>query len=364
MPLFHVHGLLAGLLAPLYSGGSVIVPIKFSASTFWNNYIDYEANWYTAVPTIHQILLKSTIPSPVPKIRFIRSCSSPLSPKTFYELEEVLHAPVLEAYAMTEAAHQMTSNPLPPQSRKPGSVGVGQGVEVEVLDENANAVGEGAVGEICIRGANVTNGYINNAESNKSSFTRNGFFRTGDQGKKDSQGYIFITGRIKELINKGGEKISPIELDNVFSQHSSISEVVSFAVKDDMYGQDIGVAIVLKDGNTLNAKEFQSWASSKLAKFKVPQQVRFNVRLILFCRTKAIKDLLHQFNAENCNRKDSASNGCRSYAKPISIKSKIVEEAASVISSGKPYTALFFTLIDGDRIRSICVKVHAAKIIR
>ena len=275
MPLFHVHGLLAGLLAPLYSGGSVIVPNKFSASTFWRDFINHKANWYTAVPTIHQILLKSALPNPIPKIRFIRSCSSPLSPKTFHDLEKVLGAPVLEAYAMTEAAHQMTSNPLPPRDRKPGSVGFGQGVDVQILDDNANKVGENEVGEICIRGANVTSGYLNNAESNKTSFTRNGYFRTGDQGKKDSHGYIFITGRIKELINKGGEKISPIELDNVFSQHPQIAEVVSFAIKDDMYGQDIGVAIVLKDDSALDAKEFRSWASSKLAKFKMPQQVWF-----------------------------------------------------------------------------------------
>ena len=135
MPLFHVHGLLAGFLAPLFSGGSAIVPNKFSASEFWDNFITYKANWYTAVPTIHQILLRSPMPSNMPTIRFIRSCSSPLPPKTFHELENAFGAPVLEAYAMTEAAHQMTSNPLPPAKRLPGSVGIGQGVEVKVLDQ-------------------------------------------------------------------------------------------------------------------------------------------------------------------------------------------------------------------------------------
>ncbi|MBE3047047.1 AMP-binding protein, partial [Candidatus Bathyarchaeota archaeon] len=227
MPLFHVHGLLCGLLAPFLSGGSMVVPTKFSAKEFWPDFAAHKANWYTAVPTIHQILLKNPPPSPKPAIRFIRSCSSPLSPTVFHQLEEVYGAPVLEAYAMTEAAHQMTSNPLPPSKRKPGSVGVGQGVEVKILNEAGAELAQGAEGEICIRGENVTSGYINNEAANKSSFTPGGFFRTGDQGKMDEDGYVIITGRIKELINKGGEKISPIELDNVLTRHPAVSEDVS-----------------------------------------------------------------------------------------------------------------------------------------
>jgi acyl-CoA synthetase (AMP-forming)/AMP-acid ligase II len=273
MPLFHVHGLLAGFLAPLLSGGSVIVPPKFSASEFWDDFITHKANWYTAVPTIHQILLKKPPPKTIPKIRFIRSCSSPLSPMTFHQLEETFNAPVLEAYAMTEAAHQMTSNPLPPGKRLPGSVGVGQGVEIKILDQDGNEVEQGAEAEICIKGENVTKGYLNNPEANKSSFTKEGFFRTGDQGKMDEDGYVFITGRIKELINKGGEKISPIELDNVLARHPAVSEAVSFAIPDEMYGQDIGVAIVLKSGQELRADELRTWVAEKLANFKVPKKV-------------------------------------------------------------------------------------------
>ena len=230
MPLFHVHGLLAAFLAPLYSGGSVIVPPKFSASEFWDDFITHKANWYTAVPTIHQILLKNPPPATKPNIRFIRSCSSPLSPTTFHQLEEAYNAPVLEAYAMTEAAHQMTSNPLPPAKRIPGSVGIGQGVDIEILDANGTVLPRGSEGEISIRGANVTHGYLNNPSANASSFTKEGFFRTGDQGRKDAEGYIYITGRIKELINKGGEKISPIELDNVLARHPAVGEAVSFAI--------------------------------------------------------------------------------------------------------------------------------------
>lgn len=276
MPLFHVHGLLAGFLAPLASSGSVIVPLKFSASDFWKAFIAHKANWYTAVPTIHQILLKSPKPSPIPQIRFIRSCSSPLSPKVFHDLEATFHAPVLEAYAMTEAAHQMTSNPLPKNGKRfPGSVGVGQGVSVAILDDAGNELAPGKEGEISIKGENVTKGYLNNAKANAESFTKNGFFRTGDQGKMDEQGYVVITGRIKELINKGGEKISPIEIDNVLAQHPSVAEAVSFALADDHYGQDVGVAVVLKDGQKLEAAGLKSWMAERVIKFKLPKKVYF-----------------------------------------------------------------------------------------
>ncbi|KXT11070.1 hypothetical protein AC579_8549 [Pseudocercospora musae] len=277
MPLFHVHGLLAGFLAPLSTGGSVIVPGAFSATTFWKHFVEHEANWYTAVPTMHQILLKNNHlwPTPMPKIRFIRSCSSPLSPKVFHDLEAAFKAPVLEAYAMTEAAHQMTSNPYPPAKRKPGSVGLGQGVEVKILDQDGNEVPQGKEAEICIKGSNVTKGYINNDKANRESFTADGFFRTGDQGKKDEDGYVIITGRIKELINKGGEKISPIELDNTLAQHPAVSEAVSFAIPDELYGQDVGFAVVPKDGILITEDEVKKWMSARVAKFKIPRRVFF-----------------------------------------------------------------------------------------
>lgn len=182
---------------------------------------------------------------------------------------------------MTEAAHQMTSNPLPPGKRLPGSVGVGQGVVVKILDQDGIEVRRGIEAEICIRGENVTKGYLNNESANKSSFTKDGFFRTGDQGKMDEDGYVFITGRIKELINKGGEKISPIELDNVLARHPAISEAVSFAVPDEIYGQDVGVAIVLKSGERLGEDDLRKWVSQKLANFKVPRKVWLSSLLFL-----------------------------------------------------------------------------------
>ncbi|RYP75679.1 hypothetical protein DL769_003767 [Monosporascus sp. CRB-8-3] len=280
MPLFHVHGLLCALLAPLYSGGSLVVPPKFSATDFWRDFAAHGANWYTAVPTIHQILLRHPAPAPLPAIRFIRSCSSPLSPTVFHQLEATFKAPVLEAYAMTEAAHQMTSNPLPPAKRKPGTVGVGQGVEIRVLNPKGEEVARGAEGEVCIRGENMTAGYLNNPSANAEAFvahaqTGEKFFRTGDQGRLDEDGYLVITGRIKELINKGGEKISPIELDNALVRHPAVAEAVSFAVPDDLYGQEVAVAVVLKKGERLAEDELRAWAAERLAKFKVPKKIYF-----------------------------------------------------------------------------------------
>jgi acyl-CoA synthetase (AMP-forming)/AMP-acid ligase II len=271
MPLFHIHGIAAGLLTPLLTGGSIIVPLRFSASEFWPDFITHKANWYTAVPTVHQIMLKQPLPNPMPYIRFIRSCSSPLSPTAFAALESNFKAPVLEAYAMTEASHQMTSNPLPPAKRKPGSVGLPQFLELQIMDDSGKVLLQGKIGEICVRGENVTSGYL--GEGIASPFTNDGYLRTGDQGYKDDEGYVFLTGRIKELINKGGEKISPIELDNTFSQHPDVAEAVSFAIDDEFYGQEVAVAIVLKPGTQLQAHEFKAWFAERAAKFKIPKMV-------------------------------------------------------------------------------------------
>lgn len=174
---------------------------------------------------------------------------------------------------MTEAAHQMTSNPLPPGKRQPGSVGIGQGVDVRILDQDGKEVSQGSEAEICVRGENVTKGYLNNPAANESSFTKDGFFRTGDQGKKDKDGFVIITGRIKELINKGGEKISPIELDNVIAQNKHVAEAVSFAIPDTMYGEDIGVAVVLKNKGSVTDEQLRSEIAPKVVKFKIPKKV-------------------------------------------------------------------------------------------
>ncbi|CCE61936.1 hypothetical protein TPHA_0B02630 [Tetrapisispora phaffii CBS 4417] len=276
MPLFHVHGLIGVLLSTFRTQGSVVVPEKFSAKRFWDDFIKYKCNWFSCVPTISMIMLNMPKPSKLPYIRFIRSCSSPLAPVTFSKLEKEFNAPVLEAYAMTEASHQMTSNNLPPGKRKPGTVGQPQGVELYILDEKDNKLEQGQIGEVCIRGENVTPGYANNPKANKENFTwEYNYFRTGDQGYIDAEGFLVLTGRIKELINRGGEKISPAELDNIMLSNPKVREAVCFAVPDLKYGQIVNAAIVLKDNETMSYEELIKFMSNKVASFKLPSKVYF-----------------------------------------------------------------------------------------
>lgn len=278
MPLFHVHGLMAATLATLATGGAVIIPPggKFSASAFWPTAIVGHATWYTAVPTMHQILLaradKEYDKATAPTLRFIRSCSASLAPSVLVRMEQQFGAPVLEAYAMTEAAHQMTSNPLPKYGvRKPGSVGRAQGVEVVILNDKNQQQSINTIGEVCIRGNNVTKGYHNNENANLEAFA-GGWFHTGDQGSLDEEGYLTLTGRIKELVNRGGEKISPLEVDAALLTHPEIKEAVSFAVPDEKYGEEVHAAIILQDGSHLDNVQLTGFAKERLASFKIPKR--------------------------------------------------------------------------------------------
>src|SRR5262245_56349080 len=273
MPLFHVHGLIGATLSTLLSGGTVIVPPAFSATKFWPLAQQYRTTWYSAVPTIHQILLSRADSDHAPRggLRFIRSCSSALAPAVFAQLEERFGAPVLEAYGMTEASHQMASNPLPAAGpRKPGSVGKGTGVDIVILDTQGNRLPNGQQGEVSIRGRNVMHGYRNNPDANASSFT-NGYFRTGDQGVLDADGYLTLTGRLKELINRGGEKISPLEVDAVLLEHPAVAEAVSCALPDPKYGEEVHGAVVLKSEAT--ADDLVAFCRDRLADFKVPKKI-------------------------------------------------------------------------------------------
>ncbi|GMP42033.1 hypothetical protein CsSME_00011913 [Camellia sinensis var. sinensis] len=278
LPLFHVHGLIAGLLSSLGAGAAVTLPAagRFSASTFWSDMNNYKATWYTAVPTIHQIVLDRHFSKPepaYPKLRFIRSCSASLAPAILSRLEEAFGAPVLEAYAMTEATHLMSSNPLPEDGpHKAGSVGKPVGQEMAILDENGVQQEAGKSGEVCIRGPNVTKGYKNNPEANKSAF-RFGWFHTGDLGFLDSDGYLHLVGRIKELINRGGEKISPIEVDAVLLSHPDIAQAVAFGVPDDKYGEEINCAVIPREGSNIDEAEVLRFCKTNLAAFKVPKMV-------------------------------------------------------------------------------------------
>ena len=272
MPLFHVHGLIGVSLSTLSTGGSLVVPPRFSASRFWGEQKDSGATWYSAVPTIHQILLARADEDGAPhsSFRLIRSCSSALAPAVFEQLEARFGAPVLEAYGMTEASHQMSSNLLPPGDRMPGTVGKGTGVDIGIMDDDGNLVSTGGLAEVVIRGANVTHGYHNNPDANAEAFT-NGWFRTGDQGFLDADGTLTLTGRLKELINRGGEKISPLEVDAALLGHPAVAEAVCFGVPHTMYGEAVQAAVVVSANTDEDA--IRAYCGEHLAGFKVPDRV-------------------------------------------------------------------------------------------
>jgi acyl-CoA synthetase (AMP-forming)/AMP-acid ligase II len=271
MPLFHVHGLIGATLSTFLAGGTVVVPPRFSAGAFWPAVEAHRVTWYSAVPTIHQVLLARADQDRAPRtsgLRFIRSCSSALAPATLGQLEDQFSAPVLEAYGMTEAAHQMASNPLPPAAHKPGTVGQGTRVEVGVMDEAGQLLPAGSQGEVVVRGPNVTRGYHNHPEANAAAFT-NGWFRTGDRGVLDAEGYLTLIGRIKELINRGGEKISPLEVDAALLCHPAVAEAATFGAPDRKYGEEVHAAVVLKGPAT--EEELRAHCAKHLADFKVPK---------------------------------------------------------------------------------------------
>jgi len=275
MPLFHVHGLVASTLGTLATGGTVVVPGKFSPLSFWRIAKEYGATWYSAVPTIHQLLLArhepgAARPAGAETLRFIRSCSASLPPQVMHDLEAAFGAPVLEAYGMTEAAHQMASNPLPPADRKPGSVGPGTNVGISIRDGNGTVLAPGERGEVCISGPNVVKGYENNPEANATAFFGE-WFRTGDQGFLDEQGYLTLSGRLKEMINRGGEKISPREIDEVLLTHPAVNEAVCFGVPHRMWGEEVEAAVTLKGEAT--ESDLLAFCKQHLAEFKRPKQI-------------------------------------------------------------------------------------------
>lgn len=278
MPLFHIHGLIAAVLSSLAAGGSTYCTPGFDALRVFRWFEDASPSWYTAVPTMHQAILSRASRNQdivdAMKLRFIRSSSSSLPPQVMAALEETFDAPVIESYGMTEAAHQMASNLLPPGARKPGSVGVAAGPEVEIMDLDGNILERGETGEIVIRGLNVTKGYEANEKANAEGFT-NGWFRTGDQGMFDEDGYLSITGRLKEIINRGGEKISPREVDEILLDHPAVGQAVTFALPHEKLGEEVAAAIVLKEGESATEADIREFAAGQLADFKVPRKVVF-----------------------------------------------------------------------------------------
>ena len=278
MPLFHVHGLVGALLSSIGAGASVVCTPGFDAARFFDWLDQFRPTWYTAVPTMHQaILARAGRHSRIlerARPRFIRSCSSALAPKLMAGLEAAFSAPVVEAYGMTEASHQMAVNPLPPHARKPGSVGLPAGCEIAILDPAGALLPAGATGEVVIRGPNVTRGYANNSQANLASFL-NGWFRTGDQGLLDPDGYLFLTGRIKEIINRGGEKISPREIDEVLLDHPAVAQAIAFSIPSEQLGEEVGAAIVLRENCSVSEIELLEFAAIRLADFKLPRRIVF-----------------------------------------------------------------------------------------
>ncbi|HET9595009.1 MAG TPA: AMP-binding protein, partial [Anaeromyxobacteraceae bacterium] len=271
-----IHGLMAATLASLSAGAQVVCTPGFNALRFFHWLDEVKPTWYTAVPTMHQAILARAARHADAlarlRLRLVRSSSASLPAQVMAELERVFRAPVIEAYGMTEAAHQMASNPLPPRSRRPGSVGVAAGPEMAIMDEAGRLLAPGETGEVVIRGPNVTAGYEANPEANAKAFT-NGWFRTGDQGVMDGEGYLSLTGRLKEIINRGGEKISPLEIDAVLMEHPAVQQVVTFAMPHARLGEEIAAAIVLREGKAATERELRDFAAGRLADFKVPRRV-------------------------------------------------------------------------------------------
>ncbi len=246
MPLFHVHGLVASTFGALAAGGTVVVPRRFSPRAFWPQLRRHRVTWFSAGPTLHQMILDRNDGDGAPEsLRFARSCSSALAPALMARAEATLGVPIVEAYGMTEASHQMASNPLPPAERKPGSVGVPSGAEIRIVDGEGRVLEQGASGEVAIRGPGVTDGYHANPEANADAFF-DGWFRTGDRGALDEDGYLRLQGRLKEMILRGGENISPYEIEEVLLAHPAVADAICFGIDDEKYGERVGAAVSLR----------------------------------------------------------------------------------------------------------------------
>ncbi len=278
MPLFHIHGLMAAVLASLAAGASVCCTPGFNAFRFFAWFAEARPSWFTAVPTMHQALLqyaernKAVIAAG--RLRLLRSSSASLPPQVMAALEAAFGVPVIESYGMTEASHQMASNPLPPAERHAGSVGRAAGPELAIMAADGTLLAAGARGEVVIRGRNVTAGYEANPEANARAFT-DGWFRTGDEGWLDAAGYLRLSGRLKEIINRGGEKVSPLEVDEVLMDHPAVQQVVTFAMPHPRLGEEVAAAVVLRPGMTADEAGLRDFAATRLTAFKVPRRVVF-----------------------------------------------------------------------------------------
>ncbi|MDO7724624.1 MAG: AMP-binding protein [Loktanella sp.] len=276
LPIYHINGLCVTIMGPLIAGGSVVVCDKFSASRFWRVCAEQQVTWFSVVPTIISHLLHGeTDPDAATKarIRFGRSASSALAVETQLAFETRFGIPIVETMGLTETAAQILSNPLPPGLRKIGSPGKAYGNEVVILSDQQEPLGADIEGEIAIRGPNVMLEYYKNSEATQATFTDSGWLRTGDLGKIDTEGYVFVTGRLKELIIKGGENIAPREVDEVLYTHADVVEAAAFARPCTSYGERVEAAVKLRDGANVAQSELIALCLEKLGKFKCPDVI-------------------------------------------------------------------------------------------
>jgi len=277
MPLFHIHGLVGALLASIEAGASIVCTPGFDERMFFQWIAAFDPTWYSAVPTIHQSVVANgaayRATASGHRFRFVRSCSSALPAKTLHALEALTCAPVVEAYGMTEASHEMASNPLS-GARKPETVGIPTGAEIAIMNTAGELLDKRATGEIVIRGAGVMRGYEHDAAANDAAFS-NGWFRTGDEGHFDADGYLHITGRLKEVIKRGGETIAPREIDTAVLEHPDVAQAIAFAIPHPTLGQDVAVAVVLRRGARVTETELRRFVLGRLSAAKVPSCVVF-----------------------------------------------------------------------------------------
>ena len=276
LPLYHINGQMVTVMAPLYSGGSAVIPQKFSTGKFWNWARTYNCTWFSAVPTIFSYLLQNGGGEPAPsKMRFARSASAPLSPELHRQFEMRFGIPIVETMGLTETAAQILSNPPPPTPPRIGSAGFPVGNEAKIVDDQFKECPPTTEGEIVVRGDNVMREYLRNPQATAAAFTPDGWLRTGDLGKRDADGFFFVTGRIKELIIKGGENIAPREIDDALYARSEVAEAAAFGVADRNYGQEIEAAIVLAADAECGEKELLEFCRKSLGDFKSPRRIHF-----------------------------------------------------------------------------------------
>ena len=277
LPLYHINAFAVTMLAPLAHGGSLAMPPKFSASKFWDIATRFECTWINVVPTIVSYLLEGSTPprESLAKIRFCRSASAPLPPEHLRAFQDKFGIGVIETMGFTETVAPAFSNPLDPARRKVGSVGPPSGCEARIVNEQGVEVPDGTAGEMVIRGPQVTPGYYKNETATAGAFFRGGWFRSGDIGVRDADGFYFVTGRIKELIIKGGENIAPREIDEVLLHHPAVLDAAAFGVPDRHYGQEIMACVIRREGEACTQDELKAFCTERLGRYKTPKAIYF-----------------------------------------------------------------------------------------